>query len=148
MHCRKLHPETVREKICLCLDHYDHYEICPPSVFFVRWPFRWQCVSCFCSQFRRKINLDLNGFWYVTSNRKLWVGSRPVTSLGHEEGRRFFCEGPKFFKLCPIILNIQHIFPEGAKTCYGGVDPLVTGLLWSDRNLSEDPKICNCLLSS
>jgi len=25
----------------------------------------------------------------------------PVTSLRHQEGRRVFREGPKFFKLCP-----------------------------------------------
>jgi len=27
--------------------------------------------------------------------------SRPVTSLGHQSGRRIFWEGPKFFKVCP-----------------------------------------------
>jgi len=37
--------------------------------------------------------------------------SRPVTSLGHQVGRRVFWKGPKFFKLCPILLNyVQHIF--------------------------------------
>jgi len=33
--------------------------------------------------------------------------TRPVTSLGHQEGRRVFWEGPKFFKLCPTH------FPRG-----------------------------------
>jgi len=42
--------------------------------------------------------------------------SRPVTSLGHQEGRRVFSEGPKVFKLCPIVSNyVQHIFPGGEK---------------------------------
>jgi len=58
--------------------------------------------------------------------------SRPVTSLGHQEGRRVFREGPKFFELCPIFLNyVQHIFPV-AKNFLGGLlptaSPLVTGL--------------------
>jgi len=30
---------------------------------------------------------------------------RPVTSLEHQGGQRVFWEGPKFFKLCPIVLN-------------------------------------------
>ena len=43
---------------------------------------------------------------------KAW-GGRPVTSLGHRAGRRVFWEGPKFFKLCPIVLNyVQHIFQK------------------------------------
>jgi len=50
--------------------------------------------------------------------------SRPVTSLGHEAGRRLFWEGPKFFKLCPTVLNyVQHIFPGGAKKIFGGFRP-------------------------
>ena len=41
---------------------------------------------------------------------------RPVTTLGHQEGRRVFWEGPKVFELCPIVLNdVQHIFPGGRK---------------------------------
>ena len=48
----------------------------------------------------------------------------PVTSLGHQEGRRVFREGPKFFDICPIFLNYaQHIFPEGAKNFLGGASP-------------------------
>ena len=44
------------------------------------------------------------------------VSSRPVTSLGHQEGRRVFREWPKIFELCPIFLNYaQHIFPGGRK---------------------------------
>ena len=49
----------------------------------------------------------------------------PVTSLGHQDGRRVFREGPKFFELCPIVLNyVQHIFPRGAKNFLGGFAPL------------------------
>jgi len=60
---------------------------------------------------------------------------RPVTSLGHQEGRRVFSEGPKIFELCPIVSNyIQHIFPWGReKFSRGGFAPLVTGLM-------EDPQ--------
>jgi len=55
--------------------------------------------------------------------------SRPVTSLGHQEGRRVFREGPRFFEPCPIFLNyVQHIFPGGPKIFLGGLRPLVTGL--------------------
>ena len=55
---------------------------------------------------------------------------RPVTSLGHQEGRRVFREGPIFFEPCPIFLfYVQHIFPGGAKHFLGGASPpLVTGL--------------------
>jgi len=39
------------------------------------------------------------------------MAGRPGTSLGHQEGRRVFREGPKFFELCQIFLNyVQHIF--------------------------------------
>jgi len=56
---------------------------------------------------------------------------RPVTSLGHQEGRRVFRKGPKFFELCPICLNyVQNIFPGGAKNFLAGASspPLVPGL--------------------
>ena len=44
--------------------------------------------------------------------------SNPVTSLRHQEGRRFFWEGDKFFKLCPIVSKyVQHIFPGGGYFC-------------------------------
>ena len=37
---------------------------------------------------------------------------RPVASLAHQEGRRVFREGRRFFELCPIFLNyLQHLFP-------------------------------------
>ena len=46
---------------------------------------------------------------------------RPVTSLGHQEGRRVFRDGPKFFELCPIFLNfVQHISSGVAKNFLGG----------------------------
>jgi len=58
---------------------------------------------------------------------------RPVTSLGHQVGQRVFWKGPKFFELCPIVLNyVQHIFPEGSKNVGGAwptCAPLVTGLV-------------------
>ena len=57
------------------------------------------------------------------------VECRPVTSLGHQEGRRVFW-GPKIFELCPIFLNyIQHIFPGGKEKFWGDLPPLVTGLI-------------------
>jgi len=37
--------------------------------------------------------------------RAYCVWCRPVTSLGHQVGQRVFWEGPKFFNLCPIVLN-------------------------------------------
>jgi len=41
---------------------------------------------------------------------------KPVTSLGHQEGRRVFWEGPTFFVLCPIVSNyVQDIFLVGTK---------------------------------
>ena len=56
------------------------------------------------------------------------MAGRPVTSLGHQEGRRVFRDGPKFFELCQIILNYaQHIFPWGGWRIF--CSPLVTGLL-------------------
>ena len=75
------------------------------------------------------------GGWVPVSEMKMrnLVG-RPVTSVGHQEGRRVFWEGPKNFGLCPIVLNdVQHIFPEGEKIFLGGIHPpappLVAGLL-------------------
>ena len=56
---------------------------------------------------------------------------RPVTSLGHQDGRRVFREGQQFFELSPIFLNcVQHIFPGGAKNFLVGgfAPPLVMGL--------------------
>jgi len=51
---------------------------------------------------------------------------RPLTSLGHQEGRRVFWEGPKIFELCPIILiDVQCIFLGAWPPCA----PLVTGLV-------------------
>jgi len=45
---------------------------------------------------------------------------RPVTSLGHQEGR----EGLKFFELCPTVLNhVQHILQWGRKLFLGGASP-------------------------
>jgi len=81
--------------------------------------------------------------------------SRPVTSLGHQEGRRVFWEGPKFFELCPVILNdVQYVFPREAKIFLGGASPpcspLVTGLMvrlviiplaFSFRYISSDSRM-------
>jgi len=50
------------------------------------------------------------------------VINRPITSLGHQEGRRVFWEGPKLFKLCPMVLNyVQLIFTGGL--CPPGYGP-------------------------
>jgi len=43
--------------------------------------------------------------------------ARPVTSLGHQVGRRVFWEGPKIFKLCPTH------FSRGAKIFARGASP-------------------------
>ena len=49
-------------------------------------------------------------------NKRHLLWHRPVTSLEHYWGRRFFWEGPKFLKPCPLVLNyIEHIFPGGRK---------------------------------
>ena len=66
--------------------------------------------------------------------RQRTATTRPVTSLGHQEGRRLFREGPKFFELRPIVLKyVQYIFPGGAKNFLRWVSPalrppLLTGL--------------------
>jgi len=47
--------------------------------------------------------------------------TRPVTSLGYQEGRSVFWEGPKGFELCPIIFkDVQYNFPGGEKNFQGG----------------------------
>jgi len=68
------------------------------------------------------------------------VGSRPVTSLGHQGGDEFFEWGLKFFALCSIDFNcVQNIFPGGRKFFYGGfAPPLVTGLV--GRQWRSQPK--------
>jgi len=43
------------------------------------------------------------------------LGIRPVTSLGHQVGRRVFLEKPTFIKLCPAH------FSRGAKIFAGGL---------------------------
>jgi len=50
--------------------------------------------------------------------------SQDVTSLEHQGGRKVFWEVPKFFKLCPIVLNYaQHIFPGWRKIFWGLLPP-------------------------
>ena len=50
--------------------------------------------------------------------------TKPVTSLGHQGRRRVFWEGPKFFKLCPIVFNYaHHIFSRGTKNFVGRLAP-------------------------
>ena len=52
--------------------------------------------------------------------RVFYSGSRPVTSLWHQGGKKFSGRASTFFKLCPIILNyVQHIFPGGSKNLPG-----------------------------
>ena len=43
--------------------------------------------------------------------------SSPVTSLGHQGGRRVFWKGPN------LLNYVQHIFPRGAKNFPGGACP-------------------------
>jgi len=79
------------------------------------------------------------------------VKSRPVTRLGHQEGRRVFRVEPKFFELCPIFLNyVQHIFPGGGiylRVFRPPAHPLVTGLLKRQRKWHSflKKKLYNCL---
>ena len=66
----------------------------------------------------------VQGVGWVTTEVDKRENSRPVTSLGHQEGRRVFWEGPKFFELCPIFLNyVQHNFLGRAKNFLGGIGP-------------------------
>ena len=68
-----------------------------------------------------KCNISTLCYISVKLFRKTALWRRPVTSLGHQGGRRVFWEGTKFFKLCPIILNyVQHIFTSGAENFLGG----------------------------
>jgi len=73
------------------------------------------------------------GFQGLNWASKVNVGIRPVTSLGHQEGRRVFRDGLKIFEICPIFSNyIQHIFSVGRNVCIGfspPCAPLVTGLV-------------------
>ena len=95
----------------------------------VEWPSEaWPVTHLQATSFIRAA-----GFVALSAVNPARGGCRPVTSLGHQEGRRVFREGPEFFELCPIFLNyVQHIFPEGVKILLGGqrppCDPLVTGL--------------------
>jgi len=58
----------------------------------------------------------LTTFWRRLCMYPRLGSSRPVTSLGHQGWRRVFWEGPKFFKLDPIVFNYaQHIFPGGGR---------------------------------
>ena len=73
----------------------------------------------------------LTTFWRRLCMYPRLGSSRPVTSLGHQGWRRVLWEGPKFFKLDPIVFNYaQHIFPGGGgeKFCFFGYGP---GKLWS-----------------
>jgi len=72
-----------------------------------------------------------------------WLRTMPVTSLGHQEGRRVFWEGPNFwtmsniFKLCPTHFSRgSENFSRGG---FAPCTPLITGLLrtwprWSFAN--------------
>jgi len=55
------------------------------------------------------------------SVKQLNIGGRPVTSLGHQVGRRDFYEGPKFFKLYLIVINyVQHFNLRGGENNFRG----------------------------
>jgi len=66
-------------------------------------------------------NTNAERLWFISVDREtiFWAGIqllRPVTSLGHQEGRRVFWEGLKSFELCSVVLNdVQHIFLRGKK---------------------------------
>jgi len=79
--------------------------------YAIRLSRRWQVISM--KHFGGKITGKCrSGNWQLSNAG--WQKCRPVTSLGHQEGRRVFWEGPKIFKLCPIVSNyIQHVFPGG-----------------------------------
>jgi len=57
-------------------------------------------VIVLCVLFYKKIHVSA-----CQSFLSVIVRSRPITSLGHQRKRRVFWEGPKFFKLCPIVSN-------------------------------------------
>ena len=84
----------------------------------------WTLVRFICmSVHREQVSKDKQGFIERVFDcfggdllRRLY---RPVTSLGHQEERRVFWEGPKFFELCPIVSNHdQHIFPGGRRKIF------------------------------
>ena len=58
---------------------------------------------------RSEIFLTKEPFCFILG--QIWLVSKSVTSLGHQEGgRRVFWEVPKFFKQCPILSNYVKIF--------------------------------------
>jgi len=70
-------------------------------------------------------NIGLEPAYHPGRRNENTLVIRPVTSLGHQVGRRVFWKGPTFFKLCLIFSNyVQHIFPGGAKKLSGGFAPL------------------------
>jgi len=72
---------------------------------------------------------SIRSIWILLKSYSSEGVYRPVTSLGHQGGRRVFWEWPKLFKLCPILLNnVQNIFPGGREFFLGEFAPLVTGL--------------------
>ena len=50
-------------------------------------------------------SLKIEAIVYVMQVTFCRLITRPVTSLGHQEGRRVFRKGPKFFEICPIFLK-------------------------------------------
>jgi len=91
----------------------------------------WNCAECVA----------------ITQRRTANARTRPVTSLGHQEGRRVFREGPTFFELCPIFLNyVQHIFPGGAKIFLGGFAPPAPPLVGACQELFWRSKFRNFFL--
>ena len=75
------------------------------------------CAWQFATHRRRITFALLNSFGL---RLEFVVATRPVSSLAHQVERKVFREGPKFAKICPIVLNyVQHIFPEGRKICGG-----------------------------
>jgi len=52
----------------------------------------------------------------TTLSKFYYILIKSVTRLGHQGRPRVFWESPKFFQLCPIVLNyFQHFFPGDRK---------------------------------
>ena len=78
---------------------------------FVKWKFGyWHPLICFSE--------STYVFYWLTCSISIIndILKQASNQLGTPGGRRVFWDGPKCFKLCPIILNyVQNIFPGGRK---------------------------------
>ena len=101
-----------------------------------------------CAIQREYPNLTMSLCASIRCHLPLLVGVRPVTSLEHQGWRRVFWEGPKFFKLCPILSNyVQHTFTRGGENFSRGsrpTAPLVMGLVWRIQGWIKGGNGNNC----